>query len=74
MFEDPQIQHLKVAQECDAWQGGTRTVISQPVTLERTPANIARTAPGWGEHTDEVLHEAGYSTSDIEALRAAHAV
>ena len=74
MFEDPQIQHLKVAQQCDAWQGGTRTVISQPVTLERTPANIARTAPGWGEHTDEVLQEAGYSTVDIDALRAAQAV
>ena len=74
MFEDEQVRHLGVAKTLEAWQGGERTLITQPVTLERTPADIARTAPGWGEHTDEVLREAGYDDAAIEALRAAGAV
>ncbi|AIT24875.1 enoyl-CoA hydratase/isomerase family protein [Bordetella holmesii 44057] len=48
MFEDAQVRHLDVARPCQAWQGGERTFITQPVTLERTPADIERTAPGWG--------------------------
>ncbi|MBV7485934.1 CaiB/BaiF CoA-transferase family protein [Bordetella sp. BOR01] len=74
MFEDAQIRHLGAARRCDAWQGGERTMVTQPVTLERTPADIARTAPGWGEHTDEVLREAGYGENDIRRLRDAGAI
>lgn len=70
MFEDPQVQHLQAARTVPAWQGGERTLISQPVTLTRTPAAIARTAPGWGEHTDEVLREAGYDDDAIARLHA----
>ncbi|OZI74606.1 CaiB/BaiF CoA transferase family protein [Bordetella genomosp. 12] len=68
MFEDAQVRHLDVARRCEAWQGGERTLITQPVTLARTPADIERTAPGWGEHTDEVLREAGYGEQDIQRL------
>lgn len=68
MFEDPQVQHLGVAQKVPAWQGGERSFITQPVTLARTPADVARTAPGWGEHTDEVLREIGYDDAAISRL------
>ncbi|MBN9427807.1 MAG: CoA transferase [Burkholderiales bacterium] len=74
MFDDPQVRHLGVARNCEAWQGGQRTMITQPVTLMRTPADIARTAPGWGEHTDEVLREVGYGDEDIHKLREAGAI
>ncbi|MCW0209436.1 CoA transferase [Achromobacter veterisilvae] len=74
MFEDPQVRHLGAARTCPAWQGGERTLITQPVTLARTPADIARTAPGWGEHTEEILLEAGYAGEDIERLRDARAI
>lgn len=68
VFQDPQVQHLKVAQEVEAWQGGTRTFITQPVVLGRTPASVERTAPGWGEHTEEILHEVGYDDREIAHL------
>ncbi|HYG42562.1 MAG TPA: CoA transferase [Bordetella sp.] len=74
LFEDAQIRHLGVARRCEAWQGGQRTLVTQPVTLARTPADVARTAPGWGEHTDEVLREAGYGEDDIRSLRDAGAI
>ena len=69
MFEDPQIQHLKVAHRTNTPQGTTAGLINQPVVLERTPAAIVATAPSWGEHTDEVLREAGYDAAGIAELR-----
>jgi alpha-methylacyl-CoA racemase len=39
-----------------------------PIKLSRTPAAIGRPAPALGEHTAEVLAEAGYSAEDVRAL------
>jgi crotonobetainyl-CoA:carnitine CoA-transferase CaiB-like acyl-CoA transferase len=39
-----------------------------PIKLSRTPAGIDRPAPALGEHTAEVLGDAGYSAEEIEAL------
>jgi crotonobetainyl-CoA:carnitine CoA-transferase CaiB-like acyl-CoA transferase len=69
MFEDPQVQHLKVAHKMNTPQGTVAGLITQPVTLERTPAAINTSAPSWGEHTDEVLREAGYDEAGIADLR-----
>lgn len=45
--------------------------ISQfPVTMTESPGVIRRRAPELGEHTEEVLTELGYSSSDLEALRS----
>lgn len=74
VFEDPQVQHLGVARQVSAWQGGDRHLITQPVTLTRTPADIARTAPGWGEHTDHILAGLGYSDGDIQRFKDEGAV
>jgi crotonobetainyl-CoA:carnitine CoA-transferase CaiB-like acyl-CoA transferase len=69
MFNDPQVQHLKVAHKMNTPQGPVAGLITQPVQLDRTPAAIATTAPAWGEHTDEVLREAGYDEAGIADLR-----
>jgi alpha-methylacyl-CoA racemase len=39
-----------------------------PIKLSRTPAGIHRPAPALGEHTAEVLTEAGYSAEEVQAL------
>lgn len=39
--------------------------------FDRTPADLPRPAPQMGQHSDEVLQEAGYSAADVAALRQA---
>ncbi len=45
-----------------------------PIRLKDTPASVRRPAPRLGEHTREVLAEAGYSTDQIEGMRQSGAV
>ena len=47
--------------------GSTLRLIAPPVTCSDPPP--ARPGPDLGEHTDEVLHGAGFATAEIEALR-----
>jgi len=57
--------------------GVERTVrlLGVPVKLSRTPADPVRApAPALGEHTREVLAEAGYSAEEIDALLESGAV
>jgi len=41
-----------------------------PIKLGRTPAEVRRRPPLFGEHTREVLGEAGYAAAEIDALIA----
>jgi crotonobetainyl-CoA:carnitine CoA-transferase CaiB-like acyl-CoA transferase len=74
LVEDPQVRHLGVVAHTTTSDGAPVRVISQPVKLSRTPAHVARGAPDWGEQTEEILGELGYSAGEIAALRAARAV
>ncbi len=50
-------------------------LLGLPIKLDRTPGDASRApGPGLGEHTDEVLANAGYSTDEIAALKASGAV
>jgi crotonobetainyl-CoA:carnitine CoA-transferase CaiB-like acyl-CoA transferase len=50
-------------------------LLATPVKLSATPADFGRGGPpGLGEHTDELLAEAGYDAGEIAALREAGAV
>ena len=48
---------------------GKINMVGMPVQLSRTPGLVRRPAPEFGEHTEEVLLELGYSWNDITQLR-----
>jgi alpha-methylacyl-CoA racemase len=52
---------------------GTVRQLGAPVKLSRTPADPTRPAPALGEHTAQVLREAGYSEEQVAAMLAAGA-
>jgi formyl-CoA transferase len=70
-FADPQVRHLGVAQEVDSPKLGSIKLVGQPFTLSRTPSRLVSSAPEYGEHTDAILTEFGYSSEDIARFRQA---
>ncbi len=53
---------------------GEVKTIGSPVKFHGTPGGVKRAAPVLGQHSREVLAEAGYSSEEIEALIASGAV
>src|SRR6202789_2244369 len=74
MFADAQVEHLGIAQDVPNAEGGHIPLAGQPFTLSRTPSKMAARPPEFGEQTDEVLAEFGFSAGEIEELRQAKAV
>jgi crotonobetainyl-CoA:carnitine CoA-transferase CaiB-like acyl-CoA transferase len=70
VFEDAQVKHLNVTASLMTDSGKEMQYITQPVVLDRTPSKVVAPAPRWGQHTDEVLREAGYDDASIARLRA----
>jgi crotonobetainyl-CoA:carnitine CoA-transferase CaiB-like acyl-CoA transferase len=68
LVEDPQIQHNGTFVEYDHATEGRVKVPGFPIKFSKTPSTIDRGAPLVGEHTREILAEAGCSAEDIEAL------
>jgi alpha-methylacyl-CoA racemase len=59
--------------ELDQPQLGKVRQLGNPVKLSRPPADPTRPAPAFGEHTDEVLAEVGYSAEEIAAMKGSGA-
>lgn len=55
-------------------QGASLRTPAPPLRLAGTPASVRREAPCLGQHSDEVLREAGYGPAEIGALRDAGVV
>ena len=45
-------------------------MVNTGLRFSATPVGVRRAAPGFGQHTEEVLLEAGYTREEIESLRA----
>jgi crotonobetainyl-CoA:carnitine CoA-transferase CaiB-like acyl-CoA transferase len=71
LVEDPQIKHNGAFVEYDHPTEGRVKTPGFPIKFSKTPSTIARGAPLAGEHTREVLAEAGYDKASIDALAEA---
>jgi crotonobetainyl-CoA:carnitine CoA-transferase CaiB-like acyl-CoA transferase len=70
LFSDEEIvanESFTIYQHPDA---GSVRAVNPGARLSETPMKIWRTPPRLGEHTEEVLREAGVARSEIEELRA----
>jgi formyl-CoA transferase len=74
VFADPQVVAREMVIETDHPVLGHLKTLGSPIKLSATPPNPHRRAPLLGEHTNEVLVEFGFSTTEIEALRQSGAV
>jgi crotonobetainyl-CoA:carnitine CoA-transferase CaiB-like acyl-CoA transferase len=66
----PQVEALRMVVETDHPYAGRLRQMRNAARFEKTPAAIRYGAPALGEHTDEILAEAGYSVAEIAGLRA----
>ncbi|HZS43642.1 MAG TPA: CoA transferase [Blastocatellia bacterium] len=69
VYDDPQVIAREMSVDVDHPKAGKTKAIGIPVKLSETPGAIRRPAPTLGQHTDEILHEVGYSNESIRALR-----
>ena len=68
IVEHPQLEHRDVLQTVDS-RFGPMKLVGSGFRLAHGSPSIDRAPPTLGEHTDEILGEAGYTPADIERLR-----
>jgi len=75
VLDDPHVQATGLLQPVDyPGLAGLAPVVATPVMLSKSPAEIRRSPPTPGQHTDEVLGHLGYAPDEITALRTEGAV
>ena len=73
LLEDPQVKHLGVFCEVKV-KGRTIHLVNHPNKYDGQTPDLRVLALEIGEHTEEVLREAGYSAEDIGGLLSSKAV
>jgi crotonobetainyl-CoA:carnitine CoA-transferase CaiB-like acyl-CoA transferase len=68
VFADPQVAAREMHVTLPHPELGTVHHTGLPVKLSHTPGAIVRRPPLHGEHTREILREAGYDDAQIDAL------
>jgi crotonobetainyl-CoA:carnitine CoA-transferase CaiB-like acyl-CoA transferase len=68
-FDDPQVRHNHSYEDVPDAELGPMRLLKPFGTLPASPTRIYRRPPQLGEHTDEVLREAGLSPADIGEAR-----
>jgi crotonobetainyl-CoA:carnitine CoA-transferase CaiB-like acyl-CoA transferase len=70
VFADPQVQHLEMARAVDHPARGPIDLVRNAVQMTGAAGTVRTPAPDPGDHTGDVLTDLGYSSAEIEKLRA----
>jgi len=68
-MDDPAVKHHDMVHEYDHPDVGRLRLMGQPLVFADTPTRDPGPPPTLGQHTDEVLEEAGYDAAAINELR-----
>jgi crotonobetainyl-CoA:carnitine CoA-transferase CaiB-like acyl-CoA transferase len=71
VFADPQVRARGMTVELPHPLADKVRLVASPMKLSATPVQYRRPPPLLGEHTDEVLIEAGLSADEVNSLRSA---
>ncbi len=71
VFADPQVHARAMVLELDHPTVGRHRILGIPVKLSDTPGVVRGPAPLYGQHTEEVLREIGYTAEEARALASA---
>ncbi|MBL4950893.1 CaiB/BaiF CoA-transferase family protein [Neobacillus sp. OS1-32] len=69
VFNHPQVIARDMVAHMDHPEAGEIKLVGSPIKLSRTKTKIERHPPIAGEHTAEILQQAGYSQEEIEHLK-----
>jgi CoA:oxalate CoA-transferase len=72
--DDPDVRANGYLVDVDDPQWGLIQLVGPPFHLSDTAPSVGGPAPGCGEHSAEVLHELGWSGSEVQALEASGVV
>jgi len=71
---DPQVTANDMIVSVEHSTYGTMPIVGPAVNLHATPGSVRSPAPEFGQHTEEVLLEAGFTWEELESLRADGAI
>jgi crotonobetainyl-CoA:carnitine CoA-transferase CaiB-like acyl-CoA transferase len=74
MFDDPQVLAEDMVSSFEYPGVGRYRGFKHPIRFGATPGPEPFAAPAFGEHSDSVLRDSGWTDAQIEALRATRAV
>lgn len=69
VYRDPQVEALGLIKDASGFRISDFKYIDLPISFDGERARVRYWPARLGEHTDSVLAEVGYDSSDIEKLR-----
>src|SRR5262249_26629340 len=67
---DPQVKHPGMAMPIQSSRRGATHIVGTPINMEPLETGVRRDVPDLGEHSSEILAEAGLTREEIARLRA----